>query len=92
MVNVIFQVKKCLGDDGSQNMSIHQPMLNLLELKKNKVTNYVLSWRSKRVYTSKLEPLYAAFLHSTRFSGYRMRIKSDKDPFAQNKTITQPKL
>ena len=43
----------------------------MLELKKDKGIDYVLGWKSKGVYTSKLKPLYTAFLHSIKFSGYR---------------------
>ena len=43
--------KNFFGDDGSQNMFIYQPKLSTLELKKDKDTNYVFSWKSKGVYT-----------------------------------------
>ena len=39
-------------------MFVYQPALNTLELKKDKGTDYVLSWKSKRVYNSRLIPLY----------------------------------
>ena len=51
----------------------------MLELKKGKGTDYVLSWKSNAVYNSKLKPLYASFLHSIKLSGYKMEIKFDKD-------------
>ena len=51
-------------DDGSQNMFVYQPTLDTLQLKKDKGTDYVLSWKSKWVYTSRLTPLHTAFLHS----------------------------
>ena len=50
----------------------------MLELKKDKGTD-VLSWKSKGVYTSKLNKLYTAFLHSIKPFGYKMGIKFDKD-------------
>ena len=40
---------------------------------------YVPSWKSKEVYTSKLKPLYSAFLQSIKISGYRMGIKFNKN-------------
>ena len=58
------------GDDGSQNMFVYQPALDTLELKKDKNTDYVLSWKSTGVYTPKLKPLYIAFLHSIKPFGY----------------------
>ena len=53
-----------------------------LELKKDKGTDYFFSCKSKGVYNSKLKPLYTAFLHSIKLSGYKMGMKFDKDPLA----------
>ena len=44
-------------------MLVYQATLDMLELKKDKDINYVLSWKSKGEYNSKLKPLYTAFLH-----------------------------
>ena len=63
-------------------MISNQAMLDTLELKKDKGTDYVLCWKSKGVYISKLKPLHAAILHSIKLSGYKMSIKFDKDPLA----------
>ena len=63
------------SNDGSQNTFVYQSTLNTLELKKDKGTDYVLSWISKGVYNSKLKPLYTASLHSIKLSEYRMGIK-----------------
>ena len=63
-------------------MFVYQPTLDTLELKTDKGTDYVLSWKSKAVYTSKFNPLYTTFLHSVKLSGYRMGIKFDKNPLA----------
>ena len=46
-----------------------------LDLKKDKVADYVLSWKSKGVYNSKLKPLSTAFLHSIKLCEYTTRIK-----------------
>ena len=53
--------------------------------------DYVLSWKSKGVYNSKLKALYTAFLHSIKLSGYKMGMKSDKDNLAteQNNYLTK---
>ena len=61
----------------------------MLELKKGKGTDYVLSWKSNAVYNSKLKPLYAAFLHSIKLSRYKMEIKFDKDTFAVAQMLVQ---
>ena len=33
------------SNDGSQNMFVYQPTFDVIELKKDKVTHYVLSWK-----------------------------------------------
>ena len=64
-------------------MFVYQPRLDTFELKKDKVTDYNLSWKSKGVYNSKLKSLYTAWnFHSMKLSEYRMEIKFDKDPLA----------
>ena len=54
-------------------MFIYQPTLSTLELKEDKGTDYVLCWKPKGLYTSKRKPLYTAFLHSIKPSGYGIR-------------------
>ena len=78
--------------DGSQNtFFFYQSTLDILELKKYKDTDNVFSWKSKGVFNSKLKPLYTAFLHSIKHSGYKMGKKIDKDPLAieQNNCLTK---
>ena len=70
---------KNFGDDDFQNMFVYQPALNMLELKEDKDTDCVIFYKSKGVYTSELKPLYTAFLHSMKRSGYRAGIKFNKD-------------
>ena len=70
------------SNDGSQNTFVYQPTFDTLELKKDKGTDYVLSWKSKGVFNSKLKPLYTTFLNSIKLSEYRIGIKFDKDPLA----------
>ena len=65
------------SNDESQNMFGYQPTLATLELK-DEYTDNVLSSKSNGVYNSELKPLYTAFLHSIKLSGYRMKIKFDK--------------
>ena len=38
---------------GSQNTLFYQPVLDILEFKKDKRTDYVLTWKSKGLYNSK---------------------------------------
>ena len=63
----------------------------MLELKKHWGIDYVLSCKSNGVYNSKLKPLYTAFLHSRKLSGYKMEVKFDKDPLAveENNYLTK---
>ena len=63
-----------------------------LELKEDKSTAYVLSWKSKWVYSFKLKPFYTGFLHSIKLSGYRKGIKFDKDPLAVEQNICVSKI
>ena len=50
------------SNDESENTFVYQPTLDILELKKDRSTNYVLSWKSKGVFNSNLKPFYTAFL------------------------------
>ena len=79
------------SNDGSQNAFIYQPTLDTFELKEGKGTDFVLCWKSKGLYNSKIKPLYTAFLHSIKLSEYRMGIKFDEDPLAveQNSYVSK---
>ena len=46
--------------DGSEDTFVYQPTVDTLELKKDKGTDYVLSWKSNGVYNSKHKSLYTA--------------------------------
>ena len=63
-------------------MLVYQPTFDTLELKKDKGTDYVISLKSKGVFNSKLKELYTAFLHSIKYSEYRVETKIDKDNLA----------
>ena len=60
------------SNDGSRNTFVYQPTLDMLELRKYKGTDYVLSWKSKGVYSCKLKPLYTAFLDRINFLNIRL--------------------
>ena len=74
-----------ISNDGSQNTFLYQPILDTLELKKDKGNDFVLRWKSKGIFNSKLKLLYTAFLHTTKHSEYRTEIKFEKDPLALEK-------
>ena len=61
-----FLAKYFFGDDGFRNMFVYQPTLDTLDLKKDRGTDYIFSWKSKVVYTSKLKSLYTAFMYSIK--------------------------
>ena len=52
------------SNDEFQNNFVYQPILDSLELRKDKGTEYIVSRKSKRLYNSKLKLLYTAFLHT----------------------------
>ena len=92
MIHVILLAKKNFGIDGFQNMFVYQPKLDTLELKKKiKALIMFLVGNQKEVFTSTLRPSYTAFLHSTKFFGYKLEIKFDKDPLdvEQNNYLTK---
>ena len=64
----------------------------MLELKKAQVTDYFLSSKSNKVYTSKINPLYTAFLQSIKFCGCKMRIKFNKEPLVVEKNYYATKI
>ena len=66
------------GDDGFQNIFVYQPTFNMLELKEDKSTEYVVGWKSKGVCTSKFIPFYTGFLHNVKRFGYKIRIQFNK--------------
>ena len=53
---------------------------------------YVLSWKSKGVFNSKLKPLYTAFLNSMKLYEYRIGMKFDKDLLAVEQKIYLMKI
>ena len=57
-----FLGKICFGDDDFQNMFFYHTTFDMLELKKDKGTDYILGWNSKGVFTSKLKPLYMLYM------------------------------
>ena len=66
-------------------------MLDDLELKKEKGTDYIRSWKSKGVFNSEFYPLYTGFLINIKLSEYRIGTKFDKKSLAvkQNNYLTK---
>ena len=55
------------SDHGSQNIFVYQTIINVLELKKGKSAEYIISWKSKGVYNFELIALHGAFLPNVKF-------------------------
>ena len=68
------------GDDDFQNMFVYQPTFNTLKLKKDKNTEYVIGWESKRLFKSKLLPLHGAFLPNIKCFRYKIGKQFNKTP------------
>ena len=73
-------------------MFVYKPTLNVLDLKKTKEIIIFSVENQMGVYSSKRKSLYTAFLDSINFSGYRIRIKFDKDSLVVEQKITWSKL
>ena len=58
--------------DGSQNMFVYKSTLNMLELKIDKGTDYIISWKSKGLYNSKLIALHGVFLPNIKHFGVKI--------------------
>ena len=86
-----FLGKKVFCVDGFQNMFVYQPILNALELKEDKGTEYVLGWKSKGLCTSKLTPLYTTFLQNVKRPGFKTEIQLNKRVLVakQNNYVTK---
>ena len=52
------------GNASLQNMFVYQPTLSMLQLQKYKVVNFVISWKSKGIYSSNLSLQCSHFLQS----------------------------
>ena len=55
-------------------MFVYQPTFNMLELKIDKGTEYIIGWKPKGVYNSKLIALHSAFLHKVMHYGDKIGI------------------
>ena len=60
-------------------MFVYHQKLSTLELKKDKGTKYVIGWKSKGLFQSKLFPLHA-FLPKIKYFGYKIGIQFNNSP------------
>ena len=59
-------------------MFVYQSTFSTLELREDDGTKYVIGWKSKEVYNSKLAPFYTVFLHNIKLSGYIIETQFNK--------------
>ena len=55
-------------------MFVYQPTFNVLELKIDKGAEYIIGWKSKGYYNSKLIALHSAFLPNAKDFGNKIGI------------------
>ena len=70
-----FHGKNCFCNDDFQKMFVYQPKFNTLELKKDKGTHYVIGWKSKILFESKLLSLHGAFSSNIKHFGCKIGIR-----------------
>ena len=80
MIQITFIVKKFLGDNGFQNVSVSQPTLSTLQLKNDKRTEYVIGWKSKDLFQSKHLPLSSTYLPNIKHFGHKIGIQLNNTP------------
>ena len=70
-------------------MFIYQPLVNMLELIKNKSTDYVIDWKSEGLLKSKILPLHDAFLSKTKYFRCKigMQFNNNSLVLKQNKQL-----
>ena len=56
-------------------MFVYQPIFNMLELRKDKDTDYVIGWKSKGLFESKFFPWHGAFLPNIKYIGYKIVVQ-----------------
>ena len=72
-------------------MFIYQPTFNVLELKEDKGTEYIIGWKSKGVYNSKFIALHVDFLPNVKYFRNKIGIQLNSTPLVieQNNYATK---
>ena len=66
------------SNDGFQKMFVYYPTFNVLELRIDKGTEYIIGWKSKGFYNFKLIALHSAFLLNVKYFGNKFGKKNCK--------------
>ena len=61
-------------------MFVYQPIINVLKLKNDKRTEYIISWKSKGIYNSKLIGLHGTFLPNVKYFRNKIGIQFNSTP------------
>ena len=61
-------------------MFLYQPIFNKLGLKKDKNTEYIIGWKLKGIFKSKLFVLHGAFLLNMKYFRKKIGIKFNSTP------------
>ena len=72
-------------------MFVYQSTFNMLELKEDKSTEYVIGWKYKEVYNSKLIASHGAFLPNIKYFRNKIGIQFNNTPLVveQNNYATK---
>ena len=76
------------SNDGSQNVFVYQPTFDVLELKTEKGTEYIIGWKAKGLYSSKLTALLVAFLSNVKYFGIKIGIQFNTLLVAEQKNYS----
>ena len=68
------------GDEYFLKYFVYQPTFKLLQLKKDKGIDYIISWKLKGVCSSNLFLQHTVFLYSIQIFGYKIGIQFVKGP------------
>ena len=66
-------------------MFVYQPTFNTLDLKEDKTTEYIIVWKSKGLFKSRIEPLYKTFVPNIKRSEHKIRIQFNNASLALEK-------
>ena len=71
-------------------MFVYQPTFSTLDLKEHKGTEYIIAWKSKKLFKFRLDQLYNAFMPYIKRFGYRIGIRFNNSTLvAEEKFVNQ---
>ena len=73
-------------------MFAYQPTYSMLELKKDKDTDYVIRWKWKGLFKLEIFPLHGAFLPNIKYFEYKIGIQFNNTPLVAEQINYMNKL